>query len=74
MTKLILEAVDAALAGGIDESTSAEASEAKGSIKFNPQPEVFKAIKRAQINSGQDTSAVINALLTEALQLEGVPA
>lgn len=43
-------------------------------VKFKPAPEISKALKRARVNSGQDTSTVINTLLTEALQLEGVPA
>lgn len=39
-------------------------------IKFKPAPEILKALKRATLNSGQTTDKVINALLSEALQLE----
>lgn len=43
-------------------------------VKFKPAPEIAKALKRARLNSGTSTDAVINTLLAEALQLEGVPA
>lgn len=39
-------------------------------IKFKPSPEILKALKRAQINSGQSADKVINALLSDALQME----
>ncbi len=39
-------------------------------IKFKPAPEILKALKRAQFNSGQSTDKVINTLLSDALQLE----
>ena len=39
-------------------------------IKFKPAPEILKALKRATLNSGQTTDKVINALLSDALQME----
>lgn len=39
-------------------------------VKFKPAPEILKALKRAQFNSGQSTDKVINTLLSDALQLE----
>jgi hypothetical protein len=69
MTKLILEAVDASLEA-TDTATSSGPKAEGAMITFKPAPEVSQAIKRARLNSGESTDKVINALISEALQLE----
>lgn len=59
---------------GIDGINDPSAAGKDEIVKFKPQPEISKALKRARVNSGESTDKVINALLAEALQIEGAQA
>lgn len=69
MSDLVRDLIDQAIVAPINESSD---DKSKNVIRFTPLPPVARAIRAAHANSGRPVSEVVNQLLVEALQAEGV--
>jgi hypothetical protein len=69
MSDLVRNLIDELVASPITESSDTDKSSA---IKFTPLPHVAKALKQARFNSGKPVSEIVNEMLVEALQNEGI--
>lgn len=69
MSDLLRNALDQVINSPLEDTTSNERTPA---IKFIPLPKVAKAINQAHINSGKPVGEVVNEMLVELLQSEGV--
>lgn len=65
MSDLLRSALDQVINSPIEETDSP-------SIKFTPLPRVARAINQAHLNSGKPVNDVVNEMLVELLQAEGV--
>jgi hypothetical protein len=71
MTDLLLNALEQLVSAPMaDEQSAVKGTE---TIKFIPTPDVAKALKRAQANSGKPIGTIVNQLVIEALQVEVNP-
>ncbi|MFZ4773954.1 MAG: hypothetical protein ACOYM3_01235 [Terrimicrobiaceae bacterium] len=69
MSDLLRSALDQVINSPIEETDSPTKSP---SIKFTPLPRVARAINQAHLNSGKPVNDVVNEMLVELLQSEGV--
>lgn len=68
MSDLVRDVIDQLVASPIYDNVDDKSN----AIKFTPLPTVARAIRQAHANSGRPVSEVVNQLLVEALQAEGM--
>ncbi len=69
MSELVREVIDQLISAPIGLPQTSDKSNA---IKFVPRPAIADALKRAHDNSGRPVSEIVNQMLAEALQAEGM--
>ena len=69
MSDLLRSALDQVINSPLEDPDNAAKTP---TIKFNPLPRVAKAINQAHLNSGKAVGDVINEMLIELLQSEGM--
>lgn len=69
MSDLVRDLIDQAIVAPIGEHAPDDKT---NTIKFTPVPAIAKALKQAHFSSGRPVGEIVNQMLAEALQAEGM--